>query len=60
MIIETNCAFYCLRLFEQVHQGVGVLIIVLLFVENFIALFLIYWLSKAVCRTHFNTLVCCS
>lgn len=39
-----------------VQQGVCVLIIVLLFVENFIALFLIYWLSKAVCRTHFNTL----
>lgn len=29
----------------------------LLLVENLIALFLIYWLSKAVCRQHFNTLV---
>uniref|UniRef100_A0A4W6DMN0 Uncharacterized protein n=1 Tax=Lates calcarifer TaxID=8187 RepID=A0A4W6DMN0_LATCA len=30
---------------------------ILLVVENLIALFLIYWLSKAICRQQFNTLV---
>ncbi|KAI3360981.1 hypothetical protein L3Q82_013178 [Scortum barcoo] len=34
------------------------LIVTLLIVETLIAVFLIYWLSKAVCREHFNTLVC--
>uniref|UniRef100_A0A3Q4HI25 Membrane-spanning 4-domains subfamily A member 4D-like n=1 Tax=Neolamprologus brichardi TaxID=32507 RepID=A0A3Q4HI25_NEOBR len=39
-----------------VAQGISVLIMTLLVVENLIAIFLIYWLSKAVCREHFNTL----
>lgn len=43
---------------SQVYEGVKALIMVLLVVEKFIALFLIYWLSKAICREHFNTLVC--
>ncbi|XP_060906477.1 membrane-spanning 4-domains subfamily A member 4D [Labrus mixtus] len=37
-------------------RGILCLIMTLLVVENFLALFLIYWLSKAVCRQHFNTL----
>uniref|UniRef100_A0A8C4GS49 Uncharacterized protein n=1 Tax=Dicentrarchus labrax TaxID=13489 RepID=A0A8C4GS49_DICLA len=40
-----------------IHQGINGLILTLLVVENLFALFLIYWLSKAVCRNHFNTLV---
>ncbi|XP_023131305.1 uncharacterized protein LOC111572053 [Amphiprion ocellaris] len=40
----------------KLSEGVRGLIMSLLVVENFIALFLIYWLSKAVCRPHFNTL----
>ncbi|KAM6995705.1 uncharacterized protein LKV04_007859 [Tautogolabrus adspersus] len=36
--------------------GIQCLIMTLLLVEKFIAVFLIYWLSKAVCRQHFNTL----
>ncbi|XP_069392997.1 uncharacterized protein [Paralichthys olivaceus] len=39
-----------------VFRGVSGLIMGLLVVECFLALFLIYWLSKAVCRQHFNTL----
>ncbi|XP_075883977.1 uncharacterized protein LOC142889207 [Nelusetta ayraudi] len=54
--IITGAIILTTRWNVPVHQGVCVLIVVLLFVENFIALFLIYWLSKAVCRTHFNTL----
>lgn len=30
----------------------------LLVLENNVALFLIYWMSKAICRQDFNTLVC--
>ncbi|XP_051262784.1 uncharacterized protein LOC127367178 [Dicentrarchus labrax] len=41
---------------EKIHQGINGLILTLLVVENLFALFLIYWLSKAVCRNHFNTL----
>ncbi|XP_024123318.1 uncharacterized protein LOC112143512 isoform X1 [Oryzias melastigma] len=33
-----------------------ILILSLLVVEFFICIFLIYWLSKAICRQHFNTL----
>ncbi|XP_041797474.1 uncharacterized protein LOC121609833 [Chelmon rostratus] len=40
----------------QLHEGIKGLIMILLVTEKFIALFLIYWLSKAVCRQHFNTL----
>ncbi|XP_034466246.1 uncharacterized protein LOC117776437 [Hippoglossus hippoglossus] len=42
--------------FSQVFTGVNGLIMSLLVVECFLALFLIFWLSKAVCRQHFNTL----
>ncbi|XP_051813030.1 uncharacterized protein LOC127536491 isoform X3 [Acanthochromis polyacanthus] len=42
--------------YPKLNEGVRGLIISLLVVENLIALFLIYWLSKAVCRSHFNTL----
>ncbi|XP_074509943.1 uncharacterized protein LOC141779161 [Sebastes fasciatus] len=41
---------------SQVHEGIKGLIMTLLIVEKLIALSLIYWLSKAVCRQHFNTL----
>ncbi|KAK2844485.1 hypothetical protein Q5P01_011144 [Channa striata] len=37
-------------------RGIAALIITLLVVENMVALFLIYWMSKAICRQHFNTL----
>ncbi|XP_068592003.1 membrane-spanning 4-domains subfamily A member 4A [Cebidichthys violaceus] len=40
----------------QIHEGIKGLIMTLLVVEQLIALSLIYWLSKAVCRQHFNTL----
>lgn len=40
----------------QVHEGIKGLIMTLLVVEKLIAIVLIYWLSKAVCREHFNTL----
>ncbi|XP_035862153.1 uncharacterized protein LOC116062781 isoform X1 [Sander lucioperca] len=40
----------------KVHQGIKGLIMILLVVEKLIAISLIYWLSKAVCRQHFNTL----
>uniref|UniRef100_A0A3P9QAW7 Uncharacterized protein n=1 Tax=Poecilia reticulata TaxID=8081 RepID=A0A3P9QAW7_POERE len=53
---------------DQVHHEINVfhshgiigLIITLLVFECMMSLFLIYWLSKAVCREHFNTLVCVS
>ncbi|XP_036071671.1 uncharacterized protein LOC112143230 isoform X4 [Oryzias melastigma] len=35
---------------------ITILILSLLVVEFFICIFLIYWLSKAICRQHFNTL----
>ncbi|XP_053183204.1 uncharacterized protein LOC128366497 [Scomber japonicus] len=41
---------------ESFHRGINGLIISLLVGEKIIALFLIYWLSKAVCREHFNSL----
>ncbi|XP_041844281.1 uncharacterized protein LOC121641944 isoform X2 [Melanotaenia boesemani] len=37
-------------------NGILGLIVSLLVVESMIALFLVYWLSKAICREHFNTL----
>uniref|UniRef100_A0A3Q3VU30 Uncharacterized protein n=1 Tax=Mola mola TaxID=94237 RepID=A0A3Q3VU30_MOLML len=40
----------------QLSEGIQGLIMSLLVVETFITLFLIYWLSKAICRQHFNTL----
>ncbi|XP_039974615.1 uncharacterized protein LOC120784686 isoform X2 [Xiphias gladius] len=40
----------------MVLNGINGLVMSLLVVENLVALFLIYWLSKAVCRQHFNTL----
>lgn len=45
------------QLLMQVHEGIKGLIMALLAVEQIIALFLIYWLNKAVCRQHFNILV---
>ncbi|TNN78368.1 hypothetical protein EYF80_011352 [Liparis tanakae] len=41
---------------NQIHEGIKGLIVTLLVIEKLIALSLIYWLSKAVCRQHFNTL----
>uniref|UniRef100_A0A672J6T5 Uncharacterized protein n=1 Tax=Salarias fasciatus TaxID=181472 RepID=A0A672J6T5_SALFA len=41
---------------KKLHKGIHGLIMSLLVVETFTALFLIYWLSKAVCRQHFNSL----
>ncbi|KAK5862394.1 hypothetical protein PBY51_017796 [Eleginops maclovinus] len=38
------------------YRGIVGLILTLLGVEMFISLFLIYWLSHAVCRQHFNEL----
>ncbi|XP_054903814.1 uncharacterized protein LOC129371296 [Poeciliopsis prolifica] len=47
-------------LFDQHHlriaHGINGIIVTLLVFECMMALFLIYWLSKAVCREHFNTL----
>ncbi|MEQ2183884.1 hypothetical protein GOODEAATRI_002501 [Goodea atripinnis] len=45
---------------KQLANGIIGLIMTLLVFECMISLFLIYWLSKAVCREHFNTLVCMS
>ncbi|KAG8010115.1 hypothetical protein GBF38_014299 [Nibea albiflora] len=42
----------------ELSKGISGLIMTLLAVEKLIAVFLIYWLSKAICRQHFNTLVC--
>ncbi|KAI4811105.1 hypothetical protein KUCAC02_014026 [Chaenocephalus aceratus] len=39
-----------------IYQGIKGLILTLLGVEMLTSLFLIYWLSQAVCRHHFNTL----
>ncbi|KAL3060330.1 hypothetical protein OYC64_014819 [Pagothenia borchgrevinki] len=41
---------------ENLYQGIKGLILTLLGVEMLTSLFLIYWLSHAVCRQHFNTL----
>ncbi|XP_068614353.1 membrane-spanning 4-domains subfamily A member 4A [Brachionichthys hirsutus] len=40
----------------MLHKGINGLILILLVAEKLLALFLIYWLSKAVCRNHFVTL----
>ncbi|XP_023186745.1 uncharacterized protein LOC111608124 [Xiphophorus maculatus] len=52
--------FYSHHPFDPHHRriayGIIGLVITLLVFECMIALFLIYWLSKAVCREHFNTL----
>ncbi|XP_056237727.1 uncharacterized protein LOC130172814 isoform X2 [Seriola aureovittata] len=42
--------------FPMMTKGICGLIMSLLVVENLLALFLIYWLSKAICREEFNTL----
>uniref|UniRef100_A0A3Q3E1W1 Uncharacterized protein n=1 Tax=Labrus bergylta TaxID=56723 RepID=A0A3Q3E1W1_9LABR len=47
---------HLLKLSSQLGGGIQCLIMTLLVVEKLLALFLIYWLSKAVCRQHFNTL----
>ncbi|KAJ0000337.1 hypothetical protein NQD34_012179 [Periophthalmus magnuspinnatus] len=41
---------------SELQRGVYGLIIGLLFMEDIIAIFLMYWLSKAVCRDNFNSL----
>ncbi|XP_038125386.1 uncharacterized protein LOC119772810 [Cyprinodon tularosa] len=41
---------------RQFHHGIIGLIMTLLFFQCAMAIFLIYWLSKAVCREHYNTL----
>ncbi|XP_068507921.1 uncharacterized protein [Syngnathus scovelli] len=41
---------------SKLQMGIRVTAYVLLLVESLIALFLIYWESKAVCRQYFNTL----
>ncbi|XP_061144891.1 uncharacterized protein LOC133160835 isoform X2 [Syngnathus typhle] len=41
---------------SKLQMGIGVTASVLLLVESLIALFLIYWESKAVCRQYFNSL----
>ncbi|MEQ2309868.1 hypothetical protein AMECASPLE_002857 [Ameca splendens] len=41
---------------KQLAKGIVGLFMTLLVFECMISLFLIYWLSKAVCREHFNTL----
>uniref|UniRef100_A0A671W545 Uncharacterized protein n=1 Tax=Sparus aurata TaxID=8175 RepID=A0A671W545_SPAAU len=38
------------------YKGIKGLILTLLVVEKLMAVFLIYWLSKVVCRQSFNTL----
>ncbi|XP_035988982.1 membrane-spanning 4-domains subfamily A member 4A-like [Fundulus heteroclitus] len=43
-------------IYYQLVPGIAGLIMTLLVFECMMALFLIYWLSKAVCREHFNTL----
>ncbi|CAJ1062105.1 uncharacterized protein LOC117266381 [Xyrichtys novacula] len=40
----------------QLCRGINGLIMTLLIVEKLLAIVLTYWLSKAVCREHFNTL----
>lgn len=41
---------------SKLEQGVNGLILSLFIVEDLTAIYLIYWLSKAVCREHFNSL----
>lgn len=41
---------------DKLSEGICGLIMFLLITEKLIAVFLIYWLSKAICREHFNTL----
>ncbi|XP_041649300.1 uncharacterized protein LOC121513556 [Cheilinus undulatus] len=51
-----HMSFYHRPTKVMVLLGVNILILTLLVVEKCMAIFLIYWLSKAVCREHFNTL----
>ncbi|CAL1611272.1 unnamed protein product [Knipowitschia caucasica] len=41
---------------EKLYRGVNALIMGLLALQDVIAIYLMYWLSKAVCREHFNSL----
>lgn len=51
------CAIYAFSSENvKLQNGIGGMIMTLLIVEKLTALFLIYWLSKAVCRQDFNTL----
>ncbi|XP_035985011.1 uncharacterized protein LOC118558658 [Fundulus heteroclitus] len=45
-----------ISIFHPLRPGIIGLIMTLLVFECMMAVFLIYWLSKAVCREHFNTL----
>uniref|UniRef100_A0A671W548 Uncharacterized protein n=1 Tax=Sparus aurata TaxID=8175 RepID=A0A671W548_SPAAU len=51
-----SLAAVCLCGLHLLHDGIRGLILTLLVVEKLMAVFLIYWLSKAVCRQSFNTL----
>uniref|UniRef100_A0A3B5Q314 Uncharacterized LOC111608184 n=1 Tax=Xiphophorus maculatus TaxID=8083 RepID=A0A3B5Q314_XIPMA len=50
------CILRDFRWTNEFYMGITGLIITLLVFECMMALFLIYWQSKAVCREHFNTL----
>uniref|UniRef100_A0A3B3CQN7 Uncharacterized protein n=1 Tax=Oryzias melastigma TaxID=30732 RepID=A0A3B3CQN7_ORYME len=59
-ILKSSFSGFRFNFILHISQGVGqigILILSLLVVEFFICIFLIYWLSKAICRQHFNTLV---
>ncbi|XP_035988977.1 uncharacterized protein LOC118561147 isoform X2 [Fundulus heteroclitus] len=55
IIIEPYPYYYGPMPYQLVRGIVGLIMTLLVF-ECMMALFLIYWLSKAVCREHFNTL----
>ncbi|KAM3613779.1 uncharacterized protein V6R79_004975 [Siganus canaliculatus] len=50
------CGIYAFRSENELQNAIGGMIMTLLIVEKLTSLFLIYWLSKAVCRHDFNTL----
>uniref|UniRef100_A0A3B3CRV4 Uncharacterized protein n=1 Tax=Oryzias melastigma TaxID=30732 RepID=A0A3B3CRV4_ORYME len=59
-ILKSRFSEFWFNFILHISQEVGqitILILSLLVVEFFICIFLIYWLSKAICRQHFNTLV---
>uniref|UniRef100_A0A671W552 Uncharacterized protein n=1 Tax=Sparus aurata TaxID=8175 RepID=A0A671W552_SPAAU len=51
-----SLAAVCMCGVDLLSEGIRGLILTLLIVEKLMAVFLIYWLSKAVCRQRFNTL----
>uniref|UniRef100_A0A665VC26 Uncharacterized protein n=1 Tax=Echeneis naucrates TaxID=173247 RepID=A0A665VC26_ECHNA len=57
IVAFSSSVFHCIRdNIDGMQQGITGLTMSLHFVENVLSLFLIYWLSKAICRQHFNTL----